>query len=297
MFLKKILTYLFLILWLVFTSYNAFADWIVDFDDPSWNTKESSIEENGNGPVENIEEAWIKIMSVAKVIINGVLLVYLVYVWATLIMSMWENEEDLSSSKRQMRYALTWLVFINIPWSIYDALNTNWHDYWWGISNQSFTDDSTSWILVNSNFGGLLNNIIRFIEVIIFIIAVFAFLRAWIWIMTSRWREEKMKESITKLIYWSLWLIFVWIIEIWKYTAFSWDIDTWYDIFGTLFQVAMFFVWVTVTSFLVLASYYYLTSNGDEERVKKAKSIVINTFIAIVILLASYSFLTDLLGL
>jgi len=45
---------------------------------------------------------------------------------------------------------------------------------------------------------------------------------------------------------------------------------------------------------LTLAGYYYITSNGDEDKVKKAKSIIINVLIAIVLLLASYTFLLDL---
>jgi hypothetical protein len=45
---------------------------------------------------------------------------------------------------------------------------------------------------------------------------------------------------------------------------------------------------------LTIAGYYYITSNGKEERVKKAKSIVINTILATLILLASYTFLLDL---
>jgi hypothetical protein len=46
--------------------------------------------------------------------------------------------------------------------------------------------------------------------------------------------------------------------------------------------------------FLTLAWYYYITANGDDERISKAKNIIINTLIATVILLASYTFLLDL---
>lgn len=37
-----------------------------------------------------------------------------------------------------------------------------------------------------------------------------------------------------------------------------------------------------------------ITAAGDEEKVKKAKSIFMNTAIATVILLGAYSFVTDL---
>lgn len=46
--------------------------------------------------------------------------------------------------------------------------------------------------------------------------------------------------------------------------------------------------------FLILGGYYYITSAGDEEKAKKGKGIVVNTFIATIILIASYTFLKDL---
>ena len=48
----------------------------------------------------------------------------------------------------------------------------------------------------------------------------------------------------------------------------------------------------TVT--MILTDNHGITSNGDEERVKKAKSIIINTILATLILLAAYTFLLDL---
>lgn len=59
-------------------------------------------------------------------------------------------------------------------------------------------------------------------------------------------------------------------------------------------NLALFFAGPTAIFFLTLGAWYYITSGGDEERAKKGKSIVINTFIAVIILLASYTFLIDL---
>ena len=64
--------------------------------------------------------------------------------------------------------------------------------------------------------------------------------------------------------------------------------------FTQLANLALFFAGPVAIFFLVMGAYYYITSAGDEERAKRGKSIVINTFIATFILLASYAFLKDL---
>jgi hypothetical protein len=58
--------------------------------------------------------------------------------------------------------------------------------------------------------------------------------------------------------------------------------------------LALYFAAPIVVAFLVLAAFYLITSAGDEEKVKKAKSIFVNTLIASIILLGAYSFITDL---
>lgn len=58
--------------------------------------------------------------------------------------------------------------------------------------------------------------------------------------------------------------------------------------------LALYFAAPVVVGFLALASFYMITAAGDEEKVKKAKSIFLNTLIATIILLGAYSFVTDL---
>lgn len=83
-------------------------------------------------------------------------------------------------------------------------------------------------------------------------------------------------------------------IEAWKHLAFGGNIRDGINIIESISQLALFFAGPVALFFLSLAGYYYITSAGDEERVKKAKSIVINTVLATLILLATYTFLLDL---
>lgn len=144
-------------------------------------------------------------------------------------------------------------------------------------------------------FGNTLNDkIVGFMEIMIFIAAVFMLTLAGINVMTSRGKEEKMTEAKNKFIYTILALIFVGIIEAWKRLAFNGNLDDGVNLVQSLSNLALFFAGPIAMFFLTLAGYYYITSNGDEERVKKAKSIVINTMLATLILLAAYTFLLDL---
>ena len=113
-------------------------------------------------------------------------------------------------------------------------------------------------------------------------------------ILTSRGKEEKIAEQKNKITWYIIGLVFIWFIESWKEVVFEWKVDDWANFFGTMSNLALFLAWPIAIFFLTLAWYYYITSNGDEERVKKAKAIVINMVIATLILLASYTFLLDL---
>jgi len=251
----------------------------------------------------NIEENWINILKAIKWVVWWVLIIFMVYTWVMMIMSMWSDEEQLSSSKRQIRYLLIAFLFINMPW----ALFTSFHKE----DSSTVTVDqrmSTSWftsdqqwnnIIVNSDvFVYTVNeNILLFMKVIIWFIAVAVLTFSWLKILSARWREEQVTEAKWKIIYSIAWLIFIWIAEVWKNIAFSWNISDWKNLFEQLSNLALYFAWPIWISFLILAWYYMITSNWDEEKVKKAKNIVINTVIATVILLASYSFLLDLADL
>ncbi len=294
---------IFILAFSIFYTTNAWINWL---DSINWVDK---ITDHSLGSLpnswdiaEDSKDLWFKILTVIKYIVSWLLIVYLVYAWAQMIMSMWSDEDKLSTWKRQLWYALVWLIFINIPWTIYEMFN---------VSNKSSLDGSISWtwsselskneesIFINTSiFDNTVNWwIVSFIEVAIFSIAVFMIVLAGIQIMTSRWRDEKITEAKNKIVWSIVWLVFVWFIEAWLSLVYNGSIEDWKNLFQTIEELALFFAWPIAIFFLTLAWYYYITSNGDEERVKKAKSIIVNTVVATVILLASHAFLKDLISL
>ena len=72
-------------------------------------------------------------------------------------------------------------------------------------------------------------------------------------LMTSRGREEKMKEAKNKILYTILALIFVGIIEAWKRVAFDGEISDGVNLFQSLANLALFFAAPVAIFFLTLA--------------------------------------------
>lgn len=273
--------------------------WVVEIP---WATKisEVSIKANTNGDfIGSINTIWFRLLKTVKTILEWVLILYIVYIWVQMIISMGDVKE-LWNTKKQIRYTLVALLFINIPGSIYSAFNKNGANVWsidgkifngWFVSstwdNNIFIDFFDFWYTLS-------NNVIAFLKVLIFWVALFMFILAWINVITARGREEKVSEAKSKIIYSILALLFLWIIEAWKNIAFGWSVTEGANLFGTLAKLALFFAGPVAIFFLSLAGYYFITANGNEDTIKKAKSIVTNTVLATLILLASYTFLLDL---
>lgn len=276
-------------------------DSIQDFDKKLWNA--TTIDWKAlqwTSTVDTINKAWFSLLTRIKTILAWLMVIYIVYTGAQMIMSMWTDEEQLTSSKRQLWYTVIAFVFINIPGSLYQAFDSKWWSVWsttysswfktpWNETNL-FMDAFSLWRTLNTD-------IIGFIEIMISFIAIVIIIIAGINMLVSRWREEKLTEAKNKIIWSVIWLLLVWFLETWKYVVFKWEIDDWADFFETATNLALFFAGPIAIIFLTIAAYTFITSNGDEEKVKKAKSIVVNVLIATVILLASYTFLLDLVTL
>jgi len=228
------------------------------------------------------------------------MVIYVVYIGIQMIISMGSDEEKLSAAKRQLWYMLVALVFINIPWALFNAFykgnapGSVWSSIWGSFDNPSGVSSSWNIFLNFGAFESVTTNIIFFLEIMIFAAAIFMITLTGVRLIISRGREEKVTEAKNKILYSILAIIFVGIIEAWKAVAFWWSLSDGKNLFESLAKLALFFAAPVAIFFLTLAGYYYITSNGDEERAKKAKSIIINTVLATLILLASYTFLLEL---
>ena len=299
--LIKIIT-IFILIWSIFWIIWVDAAWYINFDDAKW------IEQISNNSIklsttkwditDVVKDNWFKVLTIIKTVVSWILIIFMVYIGVQMILSMWNDEDKLSTSKSQLWYTLMALIFINIPWALYSMFvakkwSLDWNINWTWSSTNAVWNES---VFINiTNFTQTINWwIVLFLESVIFTIAVFMIILSAIKIMTSAWKEEVVKEAKNKILISIVWLIFVWFIESWQALVYSWSISDWATIFNTIENLVLFFAWPVAIFFLTLAWYYYITSNGDEEKTKKAKNIIMNVIIATVILMASHLFLQDL---
>lgn len=252
----------------------------------------------GGSIVDSVNTVGISILNTLKIILSGVLLIYLVYIGVQMILSLGEDWEELSAAKRQIGYTILAIIFINIPGTLYDAFSNREATTIWDLSwtwNDPWLSDN---VFINSaSLISIVEAIVTFLQVLIGSIAVIMIVISGIKLLTAWTDEEQRKNAIQKVIWSVVALLFVWFIELVIRVAIGWDI-TWSNgvsaIFGNIVNIALFFAAPIALLFMTFAWYYYITSNWDEERVKKAKNIILYTVIATVLLLAIFTFLIDL---
>lgn len=73
----------------------------------------------GENTAEKASSAAFKALTSAKVILNGIAVIYLVYVGVMMIVA-YGDEGELTKQKKQLMYTLVAFLFVNIPGKIYD---------------------------------------------------------------------------------------------------------------------------------------------------------------------------------
>lgn len=295
----KIFIKIFLALTIIFSSFGLLTTFWVDFWDAGgaiWKIADVSIAEKSWSMESQITSITYNIFKTFKIVVWWLLVIYLVYAWVMMIISMWDDEKQLSSAKRSTWYAIVWLLFINIPGLLYSS-----------FSNKNTFDDiaAPTWdtvtiydrnLFMNSQvFWSTLGSIITFLEIALVTLCIFMIVYSGIKIMISAGEDKNVSEGKNKIL-WSLaGLIFIWIMEVWRNVIFKWDFKwEWQELFATLANLALFFAGPVAIFFISLAGYYYITSGWEDEKIKKAKNIIFNTVIATLILLWMYTFLLDL---
>lgn len=250
--------------------------------------------------LEDVRSFGIKILSFLKILISGVALIFIVLIGVYLV-AFSDSEEEIKKQKQQILYALLGFLFLNIPTAILSI-------FFPGETREIPWDPSGGWSQLEGNdsifwnslgFGGFLGDIISFLRVFVFGIAVLIFTWGAFEMIVSRGIEENYKRGRNRIMYGIIVLIFMAFVEAWGRWVAAPDGDirrSLEAVAGPALGIAFFFAAPIAVAFMIYGAYFYITSGGDEDRAKKGKVIIINTLIASVILIASFSFLQELLG-
>lgn len=67
------------------------------------------------------------------------------------------------------------------------------------------------------------------------------------------------------------------------------------SVFRRVFNFALSFVGIIAMIMIVIAGYYYITAHGEEDKIGKAKKMILATVIGIIIIIASYTVVATVL--
>ncbi|MDD3302805.1 MAG: hypothetical protein PHN31_04550 [Candidatus Gracilibacteria bacterium] len=244
---------------------------------------------NNSNFVSSLSSTGFSILASIKTILMGVFIFYMVYSGAEMIMSMGTDDDKIKKAKRQIRYSLIGVIFINIPGTLYDAF---FNDSPGTTGVLGIWKDNGTHIIGGSGFYSLLNYLTGLLEIVIFFSALFIFIYTGITLILGGKDSKTVSEAKLKLLYAIIVLILVGFIEIWRGFAFTGDFQIGYSIFGSLANLIMYIAPLIGLFYISLAGYYYIS--GNEEKIKKAKNIIIYVLLGTLILLASYSILLEL---
>lgn len=245
-----------------------------------------------------VQTGAMSILRTAKVVLSGLAVIYMVYLGITMVLAMGEDG-DLTNAKRQIYFAILAFLFINIPGQIYSVFGEKPVGTISLTTASSFSANAPTGsenIFFNSRTWdrSVNSGVVTFIKIALVGIMVFQFTFAGIRLMSSRGDPEVTKKAKGHLLYGVLGLIGISLIDPWVRVVYASDFAAGQGLFAQMANLMLFFAGPVIVFYLSLGGYYYIIAAGKEDMAKKAKSILINTFVGVIILLASYTFLKDL---
>lgn len=252
---------------------------------------------NGKDPGAGLVAFGGSILGIAKTVISGFALIYIVLIGVYMI-AYSEDEGKLKQQKQQLLYVIIGFIFLNVPSAIYQLFMRN--DTNRTLEQGDWRGIQANFILWNNDgtFGltGFLWDIVGFLKVFAFIAAVIMFTWWAFSLIVSRGKDEYKETAINRLTYGVMGLLFLGVVELWARLASAVDLQGEIQkAAGIGFGVAFYFAAPVAIFFLIIGAYYYITSGGDEKRAEKGKAIIFNTFIASLILLASFSLIKEVI--
>lgn len=221
-----------------------------------------------DGSIDSAKNFGFQLLGVMRIVISGIALIYLVMIGVHMIIGS-ENEETLKTQRKQITYALIGFLFLNIPSLVYTIFMPGNGGSIGTVDNWSSTAGSS--IFWNTaGFEGIVGNIIAFLRVFAFGVAVTMFTWGLFALIVSGGDDERRKAAKNRILYGIIGLIFLGFVELWGSMVAAGDFRGYIpSVGGTIFALVMYIAAPIAIFTLIWAAYLLITSAGDEERIKK----------------------------
>ena len=203
-----------------------------------------------------------------RVLVSGIALIYLVMIGVFIILGS-DNEETVKTQRKQITYVMIGFLFLNIPGFVYTIFSPSNTGSIGTIDNwASTTGSSIFWN--TAGFEGIIGNMIAFLRVFAFGAAVTMFTWGLFNLLVSGGDDEKKKKAKNRVIYGIVGLIFLGFAQFWGNLVAVGDFTSYIPSVGrSLFALVMYIVAPISIFMLIWGAYLFITSAGDEERIKK----------------------------
>ena len=244
--------------------------------------------------VEFVESAVLKIIELMKWIIWTLVVLWWIFAWFQLITSQWD-EDAVKTSKRQLRWSIIALIVIFLA----EPLIRNVF-FWWGWTiapwEAIFNTDAMKTGVLEIEW------VIKYLQTFIALMALFMVITVWIKTIFSE-KEEAIEEQKKTIIWIWIWILLVFLNKVFIYYWIMWNPVTWEEssIIKTIAELSavikyfLWFIWAMSFLFIVYWGFLMITAQWDEEQAKSGRSIVINIFIGILIIITSYALISMIL--
>lgn len=248
-----------------------------------------------------IQEWWQKglynsIITIARDLKNLFFLIAWVYFLILVIRLLFaeKSEDEVWNFKKWVIWISVWIIVTQVSYYLVNIL----------------FDKDVSTNLASEFIDIIINPIITLLETAASFFFIAIMIYAFYKIVTSNWDSEKFKSWIMSVIYAAIWFIIVKISKTlvdtiyWKVECSWWNgiycTDTvnqenlsWFaNMIVNIISWLNSFVWIVVILMIIYAWVLVLTSAWDEEKLKKAKSIIIYIAIGLLVLVMNYLILT-----
>lgn len=284
-----------ILLWSVFFVWTLWA--VPTFDDieswlsdHTWNLSEISASNELMRNLQNVildsNSNWPIYTTVLNVWV-WFLLIYLVRWWIMLIFSA-DNESELKKFKMNLLYIIYWaFLFFWASWIVNYALNIESLDWL-----------NASWWLVDKFQNNLLLQILLFLKMAAYFVAIVMVVYYWFRMMKAFDQEDKIKEARKWIINVVLALVFVKIIDFLFFIAQQEDFSTRAkDSLASITKLMAYVLWAIFLLVVFYAWFLMVTSMWSEESWKKSKNYIkwvfIISLVIFLFLLIAYQIVDD----
>jgi hypothetical protein len=240
----------------------------------------------------------------------GILVVFWLVFSGFYIVASSTNEESVQKGKKMLIYSvLALLVMLSIEWFVLDVF--------YGGRGQVSASDTDNGSGINNmkesifNFNIQMRGVLEFFKTLLIFVAMLYIIKAGVQMVLS-WGESERLESAKSMFFPIIWGVLIIMFNEVIVDTVLYNIDADYSnnqvIFSPDEQEAnnfvielvgflnyiMMFVALILLVFIIYGAFMLIFSLGEEERVGKAKTILLNAFIGVIILLLSYALMLSL---